>query len=276
VRRYASTDKPPSMEKLAEEHPIPMYWVRRTQILSGEAGMHRFVWDVHHAPPDALEREFPISAIVHNTPLVPLGAWALPGSYTVRLTVDGKSYTQPLTLKMDPRIQRPLEDLRKQHEMEIGAVEGMNASYESLAQVKSVRAQIKDLSKNVPAKDKLTKNLAALDNQCAELEGAKQHSFYGMPSSGKQPENFSTLNQHFAAMLAVANSADAAPTTQATAAYQELEQSETDLRRRWSAIRERDIPDLNRGLTKAGLAPLDPKKPLEEELGGASDGDDEP
>ena len=36
--------------------------------------------------------EFPISAIPHDTPLLPLGAWALPGSYTVRLTVDGKTY----------------------------------------------------------------------------------------------------------------------------------------------------------------------------------------
>jgi photosystem II stability/assembly factor-like uncharacterized protein len=276
VRRYSSTDQPPSMEKLAAEHPIPMYWVRPTQILSAEAGMHRFVWNLHYAPPKALEYEFPISAIVYNTPLVPLGAWALPGSYTVKLTVDGKSYTQPLTLKMDPRIQTPLEDLRKQYEMEMGAVEGMDDSYESLEQVKSVRDQIKDLTKKVAAKDKLTKEIAALDNKCAELEGATQRRFYGVPASGKQPENLSTLNQHFAAILAVADSADAAPTTQAAAAFQDLESSETALRRQWSAIRERDIPDLNRGLSKAGLTPLDPKRPLGEELGGASDGDDEP
>ncbi len=275
VRRYASIDKPPSMEKLAAEYPIPMYWVRPAQILSAEAGMHRFVWNVHYAPPDALEREFPISAIVRNTPLVPMGAWAMPGSYMVRLTVDGKSYTQPLVVKMDPRIHRSIEDLRKQHEMETGAVEGMNDSYEWLTQVKSVRAQIKDLSKKVSTKDKVAKSLDTLDNQCAELEGTKQHSFYGTPSSGKQLENFSTLNQHFAAILAVAASAEAAPTTQATAAYQELEQSETDLRRSWGAIRERDIPDLNKGLAKAGLTSIDPSKPLGEELGGASDGDDQ-
>jgi photosystem II stability/assembly factor-like uncharacterized protein len=276
VRRYASTDKPPSMEKLAAEHPIPMYWVRPTQILSAEAGMHRFVWNLHYAPPDALEREFPISAIVHNTPLVPLGAWVLPGSYAVKLTEDGKSYTQPLTVKMDPRIQTSLEDLRKQYEMEMGAVEGMNDSFESLEQVKSVRGQVKDLSSKISGKDKLAKDLAALDAQCAELEGATQRSFYGVPSSGKQRENLSTLNQHFSAILAVADSADAAPTTQATAAYQDLEESETALRRRWGAILERDIADLNNKLKKAGLAPLDPKKPLTEELGGASDGDDEP
>jgi photosystem II stability/assembly factor-like uncharacterized protein len=276
VRRYASTDQPPSLEKLAATHPIPMYWVRPTQILSAEAGMHRIVWNLHYAPPDALETEFPISAILHNTPLVPVGAWALPGSYTVKLTVNGQSSTQPLTLKMDPRINTPIDELRKQYEMQMGAVEGMNDSFQSLEQAKSVREQIRALSKEARGKDKLVKGLTALDDQCAELEGTTQRSFFGVPSSGKQSENFSTLNQHFAAILAVADSADAAPTTQARSAYQDLEQSETAIRRRWSALRERDIPDLNKELAKAGLSPIDPKKPLKEELGGPSDGDDEP
>ncbi|HVS74271.1 MAG TPA: hypothetical protein VHE23_02505, partial [Candidatus Acidoferrales bacterium] len=91
VRRYSSADKPEPMEKTAKEHPIPMYWVRPEKILSAEAGMHRFVWDLHYAPPDALEYEFPISAIYRDTPKYPLGAWALPGQYTVKLTVGGKN-----------------------------------------------------------------------------------------------------------------------------------------------------------------------------------------
>ena len=276
VRRYASTDKPPSMEKLASQHPIPMYWVRPTQILSADAGMHRFVWDLYYAPPEALEYEFPISAIVHNTPLLPLGARALPGSYTVKLTVDGKSYTQPLTVKMDPRIQTPLDDLHKQHEMQMGAVEGMNESYEALEQVKSVRAQIKELLPKVNGKERLAKDLTALDKQCAELEGATRSSFYGVPPKGKQPENFSTLNQHFAALLAIADSADVAPTTQATAAYKEVDESSNVLRKRWSVLREREILDLNGELKAAGLPEIDPKRPLAEKLGGASEGDDEP
>jgi photosystem II stability/assembly factor-like uncharacterized protein len=276
VRRYSSTDKPPSMEELALQYPIPMYWVRPTQILSAEAGMHRFIWNLHYPTPKALEREFPISAIVHNTPLYPLGAWALPGSYTVKLTVDGKSYSQPLTIKMDPRIQTSLDDLRKQHDMQTGAVEGMNESYEALEQVKSVRAQLKDLSGKATGKEKLAKELAALDKQCAELEGATQPSFNGVPPTGKQPENLSTLNQHYSGLLAVADSADAAPTTQATAAFRDLEESETALRRRWGALSERDIPDLNADLKRSGLAPIDLKKPMAEELGGASGGDDEP
>jgi hypothetical protein len=183
---------------------------------------------------------------------------------------------QPLSVKMDPRIQTPLDDLRKQHEMQMGAVEGMNESYDALAQVKSVRAQLKALSGKVGGNGKLAKNIAAVDEPCAELEGAMQRSFYNVPPSGKQPENFSTLNQHFSAILAVADSADAAPTRQAAAAYQDLEESATSLRRRWSALRERELADLNGELSTAGLLPIDPNQPLEEELGGASGGDDEP
>jgi len=276
VRRYSSSDKPLPMDKIASEHPIPMYWVRPSSILSAAAGMHRFVWNLHYAQPKALEYEFPISAILYNTPLYPLGAWALPGSYTVKLTVDGTTHTQPLTVKMDPRIQTPLDDLRKQHDMQIAAVEGMDDTFEALEQVKSVREQIKELLPKAEGKEKLSKALAVLDQQCAELEGATQRIFFGVPPTGKQPENFSTLNQHFAAILAVADSADAAPTSQAVAANQELEGSAASLRKRWSALREREILDLNAHLKKAGLPVIDPNKPLPEELGGASEGDDEP
>jgi hypothetical protein len=253
-----------------------MYWVRPTQILSGEAGMHRFVWNLHYPRPEALETEFPISAIVHDTPEYPLGAWVLPGNYTVKLTVDGKSYTQPLVVRMDPRITTPLDDLRKQHDMEIGATEGMNDSYESLEQVQSVRAQLKDLTAKAVRNEKLSGSLAALDKQCAELEGATEPAFFGLPRAGKQPENFSTLNQHFSKILSVADSADAAPTTQAEAAYRELEDSSTALRKRWSALREREILDLNAQLEKAGLSAIDPKKPSPEKPAGASEGGDEP
>lgn len=238
--------------------------------------MHRFIWNVHSAPPQALEYEFPISAIVHNTVLHPLGARALPGTYTVKLTVDGQSYTQPLTVQMDPRIKSSSEDLRKQFEMETSAVEGMDESFESLEQVKSVRAQIKELTAKVKGKEQLAKALETLDQQCAELEGAAQRGLVGVPPSGKRPENFSTLNQHFAGILAVADSSDSAPTTQATAAYKELEENSDALRKRWSALRERELLELNGELKTAGLPAIDPKKPLAEELGGASEGDDEP
>jgi photosystem II stability/assembly factor-like uncharacterized protein len=275
VRRFSSADKAEPMEKTAAEHPIPMYWVRPTQILSSGVGMHRFVWDMHYAPPDSLGHEFPISAIYRDTPKYPLGAWVLPGNYTVKLTIDGKSYAQPLVVKMDPRIKTSLADLRKQFDMQSGSVEGMNESFEALAQVNSVRAQLKERAAKA-GKGALADAITALDKQAAELEGAAQSSFFGLLPGAKQPENFSSLNQHFGGILGVADSADAAPTTQATVLYNELEDALEKLMARWTKIRQQEIATLNDSLKKAGLAPIDPNKPPAAAPSSDADGDNEP
>jgi photosystem II stability/assembly factor-like uncharacterized protein len=274
VRRYSSSDKPESLEKIAASNPIPMYWVRSEKILSGEVGMHRFVWDMHYAAPEALNREFPISAIVHDTPQLPLGAWAMPGKYTVKLSVDGKSYTQPLTVRMDPRVKTSEADLRKQFEMETGIVEGMNETYETLQQVRTLRPQVTDRAGK--AKGALADSLKAIDKEAGELEGASQGAFFGVPPSGRQPENLSTLNQHFGQLLNVVDSADTAPTTQAAAVYLELEDSLGKLLSQWKKVRETELALVNASLKKAHIEELDPNKGTAAAPAGDSDQDDEP
>jgi ABC-type phosphate transport system auxiliary subunit len=191
----------------------------------------------------------------------------------VKLTLEGKSYSQPLVVKMDPRIKTSIADLRKQFEMESGSVEGMNRSFDALAQVRSVRAQLKERAAR--AKGAVADAIAALDKQAGELEGAAQNNFFGLPPGGKQPENFSTLNQHFGGILSVADSADAAPTNQATTVYKELEEGLEKLVESWTKIRQQDISALNAKLKKARLAPIDPNKSPDTPAVDA-DGDDEP
>ena len=94
VRRFSSADKPELVND--KELNVPMYWIRPARTLSAAPGMHRFVWNLHYPEPDVLEHEYPISAIVHDTPRHPLGAAVLPGQYNVVLIVDGKDYLQPL------------------------------------------------------------------------------------------------------------------------------------------------------------------------------------
>jgi hypothetical protein len=274
VRRYSSTDKPEPLEKIAASNPIPMYWVRPQRILSGDAGMHRFVWDMHYSAPESLNHEFPISAIVHDTPQLPLGAWAMPGKYTVKLMVDGNSFSQPLMVRMDPRIKTSESDLQKQFAMEATIVAGMNETFEALQQVRALRPQITERA--VKAKGPLADSLAALDKQAAQLEGASQGAFFGVPPSGKQPENLSSLNQHFGQLLSVVDSGDVAPTTQASAVYLELEGSLSTVLAEWKKLRESDLRRVNAELKKAHMEELDANKrggsgPAEE-----SDQDDEP
>jgi photosystem II stability/assembly factor-like uncharacterized protein len=113
VRKYSSADP---VEPLIEGRNTPDYWLKPHQALSAKAGFHRFTWDVRHERPAVGSFSYPIAAIYRNTPRVPFGSWVLPGSYTVRLTVDGQILTQPLIVKLDPRIKTTAEGLRPQYD----------------------------------------------------------------------------------------------------------------------------------------------------------------
>ncbi len=79
VRRYSSEDK---AEPVRDEGNVPACWIRPPQVLSAAAGMHRFIWDVHYAPPKVASFSYPIAATPHNTARVPAGPWAMPGTFT--------------------------------------------------------------------------------------------------------------------------------------------------------------------------------------------------
>jgi hypothetical protein len=102
LARFESTDRPPAPDPNLN---VPAHWLRPFERPSSEAGMHRFVWDLHAAPQGGggrREEEPPISAIIHDTP-VKQGEWVPPGTYTVKLTVGGRSWTQELVVRGDPR-----------------------------------------------------------------------------------------------------------------------------------------------------------------------------
>lgn len=114
VRSFSSADKPVPVDP---EITVPTYWVRPTRIPSAGAGMHRFLWDYRYPKPLSLGYDYPISAIPHDTPRAPEGVLAMPGRYTVKLTVDGHTYSQPLTLRMDPTAHVTLTELHTQFRM---------------------------------------------------------------------------------------------------------------------------------------------------------------
>jgi len=114
VRRFSSADAP---EPMLEGTQVPPRWVRPPQVLSAEPGMHRFAWDLRYERPAGVRLGYPISAIDGYTPAEPRGPLALPGTYTVRLTVDGVAHRQPLRVKMDPRVTTSEADLRLQFDL---------------------------------------------------------------------------------------------------------------------------------------------------------------
>jgi photosystem II stability/assembly factor-like uncharacterized protein len=133
VRRYGSDDRPPPP---IEHLDKPTYWERPFTAPSTGAGMQRFVWDLREAPPRSLQPDLPISAVPHDTPRVPEGVLVVPGRYTVRLDVDGRTVERPLVIAMDPRVAISRGALERQYALgrEIAAI--VNRSYDENAAAK--------------------------------------------------------------------------------------------------------------------------------------------
>src|SRR5437763_16830642 len=89
--------------------------------------------------------DYPISANYIDTPRYPLGPSVMPGDYTAKLTVAGRTFARTLTVVLDPRSKTPRLGLEQQFTLSAQTAEGMNASFGALEQIKKLRAQIKDL-----------------------------------------------------------------------------------------------------------------------------------
>lgn len=75
--------------------------------------MHRFVWNLRYARPQAISYDYSIAAVFgEDTPTAVEGPFVLPGIYSIVLTVDGQQYRAPLVVQLDPRVHTSAADLR--------------------------------------------------------------------------------------------------------------------------------------------------------------------
>jgi len=256
VRRFSSADKPDVIEAIGKEVNIPTYWIRPPQVLSTQAGMQRFVWDLHYAPPNWMPPQYPIAAIYGDTERHPLGPWALPGNYTVKLTVNGRSYTQPLTVKMDPRVKTASQDLAQQHAIAMRCYEGLKQVREAQEQVRKLRSQLRDL-RGRASEGALVEAINALERKAAALEGAGGGLRGGGGASGGSSEpSLSRVSGELLGLMGLVEGADVKPTTQAAAASEQALRTLEQVLSRWNEIRDKDAKLLNEQLAKAGLPVL--------------------
>jgi photosystem II stability/assembly factor-like uncharacterized protein len=241
VRRYSSNDTPvqPDGTKLK----IPRYWIRPLESLSAQRGMHRFLWDMHYTPITGVEPEYPMAAVYRDTPPAPTAPWVVPGDYTVVLTASGKSYSQPLTVKMDPRLKMSAPELQEQLELsqqlcEIRAtLEPIGKTFDSL--VKQL-LKLKEQSLPKSVEDKLN----ALTSQLKELGPPNLRP--GAPPSLHALDSAKNLFNEIQGV-------DAAPTDRVKAAVGEVRLQATSLKERWPKITSQDVPALDNELQAAGL-----------------------
>jgi hypothetical protein len=227
---------------------IPTYWVRPSQTLSADAGVHRFLWDMHYAPLTGVEAEYPISAVPHNTAPQATSPWVMPGTYTVVLTANGKSYTQPLTVKMDPRVKTPAAALAQQFKLSDELYRKLLTLAPAVEEANNARKQLKEVRKKL-SEGTLAAAVDQMDKRIETVVGGAPRR----PGAGTEAPALGMMRTRYLALFNNFQGADVAPTTQATVAVGDLEKQLPPLMAQWEAIKSKDIPSLNSQLKQSNL-----------------------
>lgn len=240
VRRYSSADPLPAPDPgLA----IPRYWLRPMQRLSNEPGMHRFLWDMRYTPVPKVPSTYPIAAIYMNTAPAPTAPWVMPGNYSVVLTADGKSYSQPLTVIMDPRVKTSLRDLAEQSRYSQQLYEQWIALSEINESIRQVRAHVTELTPRIPEGE--------IKPIFLNVTGKLQ--ILAPAAGGAATSSVAGVTARVRTLFNIIDGVDAAPTTQAASAVREVLKDSASVQQVWREFTSQDLPKLNQALRAAGL-----------------------
>lgn len=162
IRTYSSDD---TLYKVPENN-VPPYWIKPQQILSADAGAHRFTWDMHYQPLN-VPASYPIGAVYMNTAPNPTSPWVMPGIYNARLIAGGKEYNKPLAIKIDPRVKTSIPDLRVQHDLSVACYNNLKKCIEALQTIKEDDTRLAGIRKSL---NTYSRTFAGLQNLLQESD----------------------------------------------------------------------------------------------------------
>jgi photosystem II stability/assembly factor-like uncharacterized protein len=245
VRHYSSADKAPHYD-LGKVNAVPV-WLDHPVTLQTTPGLHRFIWPLRYAPPAALANGNPWKD----------GVWAPPGQYTVKLTVNGKTFSEPLTVVHDPRVTIPADAYVEQFDL-ARKVEAEQAKLATATrEADMLHAALGKARKG--ASGELLNSINALDAEVTAVahivEVPNPFNAWSMPPDNVQ--NFSYLTGAFASLMqAVDGGADAAPSADARTGYAKLGGLLGASLQKWNVLETNRLPALNAKLKAAGKAPI--------------------
>ena len=246
LRQYSSKDPIAPTPQQLRTNLIPPMWPQISGPLPAKAGMHRWVWDLRATAPTATHYEYPISAVPHRTPLEPQGALVVPGTYTVRLTVDGHSETAPLTVKMDPRVHTSMADLEALHAAQTAMAAALDALAKADLAAHSVSEQL-----SAPENATLSAQLAPFSEALKTLLGGAG------PKAARPQPGIEAVTSEAAELYGQLQRADAAPTAALLAAAAQVEDEGKEVLPGWEDFKEGQLPALNEKLRDAHRPPID-------------------
>ncbi len=234
IRHFSSNDQPPA----PEETYFMKEWLPRFRPLTTNAGHNRFVWNLRYPSPPTRHSGYSMAAIAgKGTVKVPQGPLVLPGKYKVRLTVNGKAYTRPLKVEMDPRVKISAAALRTQLRL---ALQIWNA----IAAQNDLDVQVRELRKELARLKKLPKLAVETKSAVAALEG-RMDKLNGFLADGG-----------LATLETVVMSADREPAQQMREAFEVEQNRLKQAQEEWNDMLGKEFTALNQQLTRDGRPPL--------------------
>jgi len=245
VRHFSSAAVEPVTEAAQPEEPN--FWIATPRPLPTAVGTNRVNWDLRTDAPPALVHTFEINANPGETPPSPLGPLVPPGVYTLRLTVDGKAYTERVTVVNDPRSPAAAGEVRAQYALQMRVVAGMRASWDGYRQVAALRASI--------AADSAVGR--GFDSTLAQVGGDPETGRgFGGGRGGSAPPSFAGVNETLTRQINTLENGDMAPTEAMQRAYVAGCMDLQKVVLAWTAIHGAPLAAFNALLTQHNLKPI--------------------
>jgi hypothetical protein len=167
------------------------------------------------------------------------------GSYTARLTANGKTYTASFTVKMDPRVKISAVGLEKKFQLEKRLAASLSETSQAVLQAGSLRDSLQKLSQQ--ASGETNSSLQAFQNKLAALLG-------GSPGSSTAGEiTLTRVNGEVQVLYGQVWQADAEPTAAQSVAAASAESEASNAMKKWDTLKTSDLSALNQALRSANL-----------------------
>ena len=253
VRHMTSAAIAPVKE--AAQPPEPNFWIFSPRPLPTDVGTNRTNWDLRADDPPAFSHSYEINANPGLTPPSPEGPLVPPGTYTLRLTVSGKSYTQQVTVVNDPRSPATVADLRAQAALQSKIVDAMKEAWDGYGLVAAQRALVAaDTAATLPPA--VVTAAKAFDSTLAAVAGNPDDGRGFLGFGGPRPApTFVGVNGNLVNQLNALENGDMAPTVAMQAAYVSACNDLTSVVTRWTAVAGARLAGFNATLAQNGVKP---------------------
>jgi photosystem II stability/assembly factor-like uncharacterized protein len=241
VRSFVS-----GQQKAREHPPLPIAerWLPKPVVLENSAGMHRFLWDLRWSGfgvrGEGQEGE------ERGAPRAPRVA---PGSYRVRLLVDGKPFTQKFGVAMDPRSAATKAELDEQLRLALEIFGKVQPARRTLAEIAGVKKRLDELKQ--PLADKHPELVAQVNNLESAITTIEKGSKGLVSTMGLQSASGGLVS-----VLRVVESGNRPTPSQAVELYRECDEAAKGRIVEWTQLKSSRLAQLNEALQKGGIAPI--------------------